>query len=173
MASAGYDIAYSRTTDDAGTVVPNDQISARTDFGATDTFPTGINTVNLASSVLAQYVKLMVCSRGAMSVSARISSTTGSTYIGHGNIQTGWLIDGSLTGSTIPPTWNATPSGTTGGFSINSTLTTTYGPALDIITQPPQCGSQYINDSGVNAPVDLTVNVTGNLTGYWAAALLV
>ncbi len=173
MSSAGYNIQYSRAADSSGIITPTNQISSRTDFTGTDSFPTGINTVALSSAVLQQYVKLMVCSQGSMSVSSRISSTSGSTYAGDGNTQTGWLIDASLSGSDVVNPWNATPTGSTDGFSINTTRTTTYPTAIDILAQPPQGGAQWINDSGVNASVDLTVSVTGNLTGYWAAALLV
>ena len=173
MASAGYDIQYSRNCFSDGTVIPNDQISARTDFNGVDTFPTGINGANLNSGILAQYVRLMVCSHGSMSVGGRVASTDGGSYPGHGNVQVGTLMDPTMTGSDNLSSWDATPSGSTDNFSTFSTVTTTYPPALDIIGQAPQCGSQYINDSGVNANVDLTVSCTLNMTGYWAAALLV
>ena len=173
MASAGYDIQYSRNCFSIGTIVPNDQISARTDFNGADTSPTGINGANLNSGLLAQYVRLMVCSHGSMSVGARISSTDGGSYLGHGNVQVGTLMDPTMNGTDNLVPWNATPSGSTDGYSTFSTVSTTYPPALDIIGQPPQCGSQYINDSGVNASVDLSANCTLNMTGYWAATLLV
>ena len=174
MASAGYDIQISRQqTSTNSSLASGAQLSARTDFGGSVySLPTAINGVTLNHVDIENYVDLMVVSQGAMDVTGTITAQTGTSYAGTGSVQTAWLIDGSLTGDNNYASWAASVAGSPKAYTTNTTLTTTYS-TLDVAVQPPQAGAQWFNNSAGNASVNLRILVTGRLTGYWAAALLV